>query len=72
MLYRFGLALLAFTAFNVLLLLSILYWFVFDNSTPPFIAGRPVSDVAFALGGMSLCTSYFGALLVLFHKPKEK
>lgn len=67
---KLGYALLALTAFNLLLLLSILYWFVFDNSVPPFIQGRPREDVVFPLAILSLGTGFFGAAFYDLNRSK--
>ncbi len=53
----------ALTAFNILLLLSIAYWFVFTNGAPPFVAGQPVSDVACVLITLTLASG--GAFAVM-------
>jgi len=58
-----GTIVLALGLFNLALLLTILYWFVFTNGYPPFIQGRPMEDVAFPLALLGGCCGFFGAMM---------
>lgn len=52
--------------FNIGLVLSMMYWHTFTNSMPPFMGGRPVTDVAANLLASSLISGCGTALAALW------